>query len=512
LRTSAFSSLAAGSGLVLLGLASCGSSEAPTAEEPGTSTGGADAVGGSGGAGTGGSAGRATGGAAGKDAGTDASAGTGGVGTFGADGSVGPSFPLKLGPSASHCLVDQNDKPFFWSGDAGWSLIVGVTSEDADLYLDDRKAKGFDLVMAELIEHKFAVSAPKNAYGDAPFTAKPFATPNETYFAHADRVVGDAGARGIAVLLFPVYLGYGCGDEGWCAEVKSATTTEMRAWGRYVGGRYASFDNVVWAIGGDTDPPSDVKPKLLEIIAGIQEKDTRHLFTVHNQRGALGTDAWPGETWLTIESVYSDSITYALSRTAYQKSPAKPFFHIEAYYENEHATTPQVLRAQAYFTALAGSMGYVFGNCPIWHFGSSSSWCDKTDWKAELGNAGSVGMMHAQRLLTSRAWQSLVPDFAHTVLTAGYGTWGAADYVTAARTGDGATVVAYLPTGQTVTIDMTKVGGSQAQAWWYDPATGTSTSIGTFATSGTKDFEPPAAHDWVLVLDDASKGFGAPGG
>jgi hypothetical protein len=50
-----------------------------------------------------------------------------------------------------------------------------------------------------------------------------------------------------------------------------------------------------------------------------------------------------------------------------------------------------------------------------------------------------------------------------------------------------------------------------ARAWWFDPAAGTATSIGDFATTGTRVFTPPAAQDWVLVIDDASLNLPAPG-
>jgi hypothetical protein len=72
--------------------------------------------------------------------------------------------------------------------------------------------------------------------------------------------------------------------------------------------------------------------------------------------------------------------------------------------------------------------------------------------------------------------------------------------------------VAYLPTSRAVTIDMTKVSGTQAKAWWYDPSSGAATEIGTFPTAGTKQLTPTAAGDWVLVIDDVAKGFAAPGG
>ncbi len=69
------------------------------------------------------------------------------------------------------------------------------------------------------------------------------------------------------------------------------------------------------------------------------------------------------------------------------------------------------------------------------------------------------------------------------------------------------------------------ISGSRANAWWYNPRTGTThardgspsaTPFDTFPSDGNlkRSFSPPgsdAEEDWVLVLDDRARGFGAPG-
>ena len=104
-----------------------------------------------------------------------------------------PGFPLRLGPNGARYLVDQNGKPFFVSGEAAWSLIAQPTLDDARAYLNDRQAKGVDLLLVNLIEHKFADAAPADAAGDKPFGAKPFTGFNEAYFAHADDGAAGSG-------------------------------------------------------------------------------------------------------------------------------------------------------------------------------------------------------------------------------------------------------------------------------------------------------------------------------
>jgi chitodextrinase len=118
-------------------------------------------------------------------------------------------------------------------------------------------------------------------------------------------------------------------------------------------------------------------------------------------------------------------------------------------------------------------------------------------------------------LFAPRPWWNLIPDEAHATVIAGYGTFadtgslGANDYATAARTPDGALVLAYLPTIRTVTVNMARLG-SPANARWYDPSSGLYAAIGSgLPNSGTRTFTPPGPNgdgdgDWVLVLEATS--------
>ena len=55
---------------------------------------------------------------------------------------------------------------------------------------------------------------------------------------------------------------------------------------------------------------------------------------------------------------------------------------------------------------------------------------------------------------------------------------------------------------------MGKITGKHVRASWYDPRTGQTQVIGTFANRGTRLFTPPGrpapGNDWALLLDDAS--------
>ncbi len=86
----------------------------------------------------------------------------------------------------------------------------------------------------------------------------------------------------------------------------------------------------------------------------------------------------------------------------------------------------------------------------------------------------------------------------------------------ATRDAPGADAFVYLPTGKPVTVNLSKISGGKAKAWWFDPRTGEATAIGVLPAQGPKAFDPPGepgrGNDWVLVLDDATKGYAVPGG
>ncbi len=65
--------------------------------------------------------------------------------------------------------------------------------------------------------------------------------------------------------------------------------------------------------------------------------------------------------------------------------------------------------------------------------------------------------------------------------------------------------MAYIPTGGTITIEMSKISSAEVKASWFDPRTGEYTAIGEYSNSGTQVFNAPGetaiGNDWILALD-----------
>lgn len=82
------------------------------------------------------------------------------------------------------------------------------------------------------------------------------------------------------------------------------------------------------------------------------------------------------------------------------------------------------------------------------------------------------------------------------------------------RDAEGSYAMVYAPVGRPFAVRMNVIGGRRVKAWWFNPRTGRAGDAGTFENTGERVFTPPDAGemlDWVLVLDDAAKGYGPPG-
>jgi hypothetical protein len=431
-------------------------------------------------------------------------------------------YPLKISADGRH-LVDQNEVPFFINGDTPWSLIGQVSYEDAVLYIDDAAARRFNSLIVTLVESHYAANAPANYYNVQPYTTPGrFTTPNEAYFAHADRVINYAASKGIQIILAPNYLG--CCNDGYWDELNTLNTEADARWfGEWVGNRYRNFPNLMYVWVNDTNPcgvnddrqSCTMKNKIAAMASGVKSRDPNHLHTVH-----LSPENSPLEHFSTttpyngftvdINATYTYNPVQGKVLQDYNRSPAVPFFLFETHYERDwNNAPPSQIRNQAYTAILSGAGGHHYGNNPIWNMGGPSN--NYWGWKDHLNDEGRADMVHVRNLFESRVWYNLVPDQSHQTLTAGYGSETGYDYAAAARTADGSTVIAYLPFRKQITVDMSQLSGSEVKAWWFNPRDGSAQWIATYPTSGSRTFTPTSDGDWVLVLDDASKSLPPPG-
>lgn len=407
-------------------------------------------------------------------------------------------YPLTIAADG-RSLIDARGDRVVLHGAAPWNLSARLTREEVTAYLDARSGQGIDaLLMALMVSDGFGRDSFENAYGEVPFLAPgDFSRPNEAYFSHVDWILSEARQRGITVLLSPLYLGWQCGDEGWCSQAQAAGPDRMRDFGRWVGQRFLEHPNIIWVQGGDADAREWRAMDIVDAVAeGIAEVDPVHLQTAHCDRGNSARDCYD-RPWLDLDATYSDcGRTPAQIRADYERFPAMPVLYLEGDYEFEHDATAQCIRAQAWWAALGGVAGQFYGSGRTWDF--------PDEWREGLDTEGTGSMEQLTGILSARARGGLIPDYADEVLVAGRGNLQGPTWAAAALGADGNSAVVYLPTPRTVSLALDRIEGTEVDAWWVDPALGDGRYEGRFPTTGTRDFTSPGTGDWVLVVDNVA--------
>ncbi len=428
-------------------------------------------------------------------------------------------------------LVTADGQPFFWLGDTAWELLHRLNREDAERYLKNRAERRFSVIQAVVLAELDGLGVP-NAYGHLPLKNNDPTQPNEDYFAHVDWVVGRANDLGMYVGLLPTW-----GDKWnkkWGIGPEIFTPGNARTYGEWLGRRYRDA-GIVWIVGGDRPIESDAHREIVRAMAqGLRAGDGgAHLITFHPP-GGQGSSAWfHDEEWLDFnmrQNGHAAEFTgrYDKTQTDYERTPVKPVLDGEPIYEDHpvsfnakeqgHSISADV-RRPLYWDLFTGAFGHTYGHHSVWQM-----WTPERDpvnnplmpWQQAIEQPGAAQMQHGRALLESRPFLTRVPD--PDLIVAGRvptSVPGAGRYRFAAtRDEDGTWAMVYAPVGRPFSVRMDRIRGGRVKAWWFDPRTGESSAIGTFPNTGEREFTPPEPGemlDWVLVLDDESKQYPAPG-
>lgn len=449
--------------------------------------------------------------------------------------------PIWTGPSADFSrgrLVVSDDgrwlrhadgTPFFYLGDTAWELFHRLGREEAELYLKDRASKGFTVIQAVALAELDGQHTP-NPYGAMPLESGDPAKPNEAYFRHVDFIVDRAEALGIAIGMLPTW-----GDKWnkkWGVGPEVFTPDNAEQYGEWLGRRYRQKP-IIWILGGDRNPETDRHREIIRAMArGLARGDGgNHLMTYHPQGGSNSSQWFHGDAWLSFNMFQSGHAqpnlpNYEMTLKNYALKPPKPTLDGEPRYEDHPIRwKPEAgwfdewdVRQAAYWSMLSGACGHTYGDHNIWQMwqpGRKPISAARTPWREALKHPGSSQMGWMRRLFESRPWQQLVPDQQLLAGDPGRG----ADHQRAARAADGSFAFIYAPTGRTIDVRLDRIaqrpGEGKVQAWWFDPRSGRARPISTSANRGVESFDPPGepgrGNDWVLVLDDAARGWPAPG-
>ncbi len=473
----------------------------------------------------------------------------------------GPAFLPRLHVGENgRFLVTEAGEPFFWLADTAWSIIDQSVRESSDkqpgveVYFEHRKAQGFNVVQTHFLTNmvRGPIDAP-NAYGLPPFIDGDFARPRvlpgpaNDYWDYADTVIDLAGEYGLYVAIVAA----------WSNSLETDQHPMVRdphvayTYGHFLGERYKERKHLIWLLGGDTFGRPDraiLSPSRLQMtralaegiadgVNGVSDFDgqadwTSTLMSYHPPGGGKSSSEFVhDESWLDFNMIQSTSRfgfkNYQTVAADYDKRPIKPTLDSEVAYEDSFPLNQRELlqrpgdrisswdvRRGAYWNVFAGALGHTYGHRNLigWVCVGDEPMKHGADrpWFESLEAPGARQMKHLKALVESRPMLIRVPDPSLVVLS----QEGAVYPVQSARGADGSYAFAYLPTGEPVTVDLSRLSGETVVAFWYDPRNGKSSMIGTFPSTGLHHFAPASLgpeEDWILVLDDASHNYPPPG-
>jgi hypothetical protein len=131
-------------------------------------------------------------------------------------------------------------------------------------------------------------------------------------------------------------------------------------------------------------------------------------------------------------------------------------------------------------------------------------------WDAALNLPMANQMKHLKHLMLSRPFFDRIPD--QTLIESEQKD--DETYAIGTRDESGTYAFVYVPTGKTININTKELRGQVLNVWWYDPRTGATFMLGQTQNFGSFSAVCPSSgpgNDWILVVDDASKGYEKPG-
>ncbi len=340
----------------------------------------------------------------------------------------------------SRFLQHENGKPFFWQGDTAWFLFSKLTRSEAEVYLDDRCKKGFNVVQV-MVLHKLPQL---NAYGKSALVkddpAQPLTTPRSSpeieleydYWDHVDYIVEQAANRGIYVAMVPAW--------GDIVKARQLNIDNVQTYAKWLAERYRSKPNIIWINGGDIrgDNHTGVWK---ELGATLRATDTNHLITFHPFGRTQSSTWFHNEPWLDFDMFQSghrrydqlkpddDTTTwkgednYKYVFEDYARTPPKPTIDGEPSYEN----IPQGLhdsnepywkdcdiRRYAYWSVFAGAFGHTYGNNAVMQMHKPDSGTGDYGpinyWFEAINDPGAAQIQYLKTLMLSRPFFERICD------------------------------------------------------------------------------------------------------
>lgn len=434
-------------------------------------------------------------------------------------------------------LLREDGTPFFYLADTAWELFHRLDRNEAAEYLRLRARQGFTVVQAVALSEFEGLTAP-NGYGKLPLIDKdpdkPAITPGAhpgsgmeyDYWDHVDYIIDEANRNGIYVGLLPSWASWVVKNPRKDESIFTAANAER--YGEFLGKRFGR-KGVIWILGGDRNASGveDVWRAMAKGIAiGISGKeDYKAMLMGFHPNGEATSSTWfHNGAWLSMNMQQTGhglaDVVQCWKKIAadYALTPHKPVIDAESLYEDHPLAFRSAkngysfdahVRQRVYWDLFSGAIGQTYGNHAVWQFyapGRTPINGPLMYWQEAIHRPGANEMRFVRELIESRPVLSRVPD--QTLLA---DELTGADHISATR-GEGYAFI-YDAQGRPFTLNLGKISGERLQCWWFNPRSGDTSDAGQLENKGTHTFVAPSegfGSDWVLIVDDSSKGFKPP--
>lgn len=439
-------------------------------------------------------------------------------------------------------LQTADGKPFFYTGDTAWELFHRLNQTEADLYLENRKKLGFNVIQAVALAEIKGLSEP-NAYGDFPLNMKNF-SPDTTkdydlndslaydYWDNMDYIIDLAEKKGLFIALLP------CWGEYVSPRFEKYTvfsdSIKGYEFGWFIANRFKKHNNIIWVLGGDRfanekshgiSTWNAMAEGITDATVGVKLQDGKADFdaTCMSYHAMYPSSIWfENQKWIDInmwgsyhEKVDNDR-AFEVAYYQWVTPNTRPTINAEPPYEQSGINYDLKnglfddfdVRQQAYWSVFAGCAGHTYGNTSMWQFLNKKTYDSNNNtpslnWIEALNLPGATQMQHLKSLMEKYNDVNRIP--AQEILASN--SHDATGHLQATMGKNFALI--YIPTGKNIEVTLLKSNWKKFDAQWYNPKDGTFLPISSFENKAKIEFDPPQnpkrGNDWVLVLENNIK-------
>lgn len=406
-------------------------------------------------------------------------------------------------------LEHSNRTPFFYMGDTGWLLFGRLTTEEADMYLEDRRRKGFNVIQVMAV-HKIPY---ENIYGDSAFFENDITRPQPEYWNHVRKIILMAEAKGLYMAIVCVW--------GSIVHDDMVSVDAARKYAKFLVDKLGDLPNIIWINGGDIDG-SLYKPVWQALGETLRIEDKSHLITFHPIGRTQSSQWFHNEKWLDFnmnqsghraytpdepndENYGEDNWRYILDDLSL--APIKPTIDAEPSYEYithgllHDASVPRWTakdcRRYGYWSVFAGAMGYTYGHNAVMQMYKpqySAAYACEMTWEEGLKDIGSGQMLWLRNLIERFPYWTGKNNQSILCLDDGY------QYKKQLVFSSSEFTLIYLYTGVEICLKINSSQSKDKEFIWYNPRNGEYLKAHPKTNNEKTVLIAPDNEDWVLAI------------